>query len=405
MLPRDRSFELASSARVAEDGRRAPARIAVLQYDAGLGGAQRVGITLAEEFARRGLAVDLVLTRGTGPLMSRVSREVRVVDIGARHEGDVPWRLRRYVRGARPGGILSIGLLANLFTMMALTGLAQRPRTVLTVHNPYRMVRRHMPAAQGFVLHHLSRWLYRGADRVVGVSRGVSNDLELGLGLARGSVETIYNPVIGACFETEAAAQAEGLAEPGQDEKLIVTVGRLVPQKDLATLLRAFAAVRAHLPARLAVVGDGYQRAGLEALARSLGVADKVQFVGYVGNPYPHMKRADLFVLSSMMEGFGNVLVEAMAAGTPIVSTRTHGPVEILEDGRWGRLVAPGDPSALAAAMLETLDDGGIDARERAAAFAVPRIADQYLELLLTTAPAGRAGAARPAQGQARALR
>jgi glycosyltransferase involved in cell wall biosynthesis len=108
-----------------------------------------------------------------------------------------------------------------------------------------------------------------------------------------------------------------------------------------------------------------------------------VKFAGMVSNPFPYMRAADLFVFSSAWEGFGNVLVEAMAAGAPIVSTDCpHGPFEILEGGKWGRLVPPGDSAALASAMLESLDKGGVDARERAREFTVGRVADQYLELL-----------------------
>jgi glycosyltransferase involved in cell wall biosynthesis len=124
-------------------------------------------------------------------------------------------------------------------------------------------------------------------------------------------------------------------------------------------------------------------RPEIEGEAARLGISDRVTFTGHVENPYPFMRQADLFVLSSAWEGFGNVLVEAMATGTPVISTDCpHGPREILEDGKWGVLVPPADPDALAAAMLQVLRGGGTDARERADDFTVEAAADQYLALL-----------------------
>ena len=155
--------------------------------------------------------------------------------------------------------------------------------------------------------------------------------------------------------------------------------------KDFATLLAAFAKVLARRPARLIVLGKGRLLPTLTAQAEELGVARHVDFPGFVKNPYAFMAKAGVFVLSSRHEGLGNVLIQAMACGCPVVSTDCrYGPAEILEDGRWGELVPVGDSLALSEAMLRTLDrpPPSEALRERASAFGVDRAVARYEELL-----------------------
>jgi len=131
------------------------------------------------------------------------------------------------------------------------------------------------------------------------------------------------------------------------------------------------------------ILGEGEERPSLEALVRKLELEKHVALPGFVANPYKYMKRAAVFVLSSRWEGFGNVLVEAMATGTPVVSTDCpSGPAEILENGKWGRLVPVGDVSALALAIEAALDAPGCDPRERANYFSLGRALDSYLDAL-----------------------
>jgi glycosyltransferase involved in cell wall biosynthesis len=165
---------------------------------------------------------------------------------------------------------------------------------------------------------------------------------------------------------------------------VILAVGRLTLQKDFPTLIRAFARLRARRSARLVILGEGELRDELEALVAELGLTADVALPGFVDNPFSWMRGSALFVLSSAWEGFGNVLVEAMACGTPVVSTDCpSGPAEILENGKWGRLAAVGDAEALARAIAEALDDPNPpDVRARAAFFSVERSVDAYLAIL-----------------------
>jgi glycosyltransferase involved in cell wall biosynthesis len=166
---------------------------------------------------------------------------------------------------------------------------------------------------------------------------------------------------------------------------VILSAGRLVAKKDLATLLRAFARVREAERARLIILGEGRERSRLEGLAHKLGIAQDLKIVGWVANPYAYMARAAVFASSSIREGFGNVLVEALACGCPVVATDCpSGPAEILGDGRYGRLVAPSDAEALAAALLDALlsrPDPDLLQR-RAQVFTAQHATDIYLDLL-----------------------
>jgi glycosyltransferase involved in cell wall biosynthesis len=198
-------------------------------------------------------------------------------------------------------------------------------------------------------------------------------------------ITVIYNPVFTPDLLHKAQEPVDHPWFAPAGLPVILGVGRLAEQKDFFTLIRAFALVRQHRPARLIIVGEGPDRPGLEALARELGVADDVSLPGFSTNPYAYMRQADVFVLSSLFEGLPAVLVEALAVGVPIVSTRCpHGPEEILQDGICGPLVPVGDAAAMADAICATLD-APLPAhvlQERARAFALDTIVEQYKKVL-----------------------
>jgi glycosyltransferase involved in cell wall biosynthesis len=203
----------------------------------------------------------------------------------------------------------------------------------------------------------LAPYLYRRADAIIAVCGGVADDLSAFTGLARQRIEVINNPVV--TDQTLILAREEfghRWFEPGAPP-VIVAAGRLADAKDYPTLLRAFAKLRASRRCHLMILGEGELLSGLVALTRDLGVADDVEFAGFLLNPYAVMSRASVLVLSSRWEGSPNVLVEAMACGAPVVSTDCpSGPREILAGGKYGPLVPVGDVAGLAAAMASILD-------------------------------------------------
>lgn len=366
-------------------------RVALVLPNLRIGGAQRVVVLLAEQFAAKGFEVDLVLAQDTGDLRSGLSPRIRVVPLGAERLRGALLPLVRYLRRERPAALLSGLWPLTTITVLA-AGLARyRGRTVLCEHSTLSL----SPAGRGWrrwLLSACLRWINSRADTLVGVSDGVVADLAE-LGAAPDRLRRIYNPVALAGGASMPDAAPPGwLAAPLRHR--LLAVGRLKPAKDYPTMLRAVARVRARgEPVQLAILGDGPELGALQRLAAELGIVDAVSFVGDVTDPERYYSRAGMFVISSVFEGFGNVLVEAMLHGLPIVATACRsGPAEILAGGRFGRLVAPADADALAAAIVESLASTP-DARAlqaRAADFTPERIAEEYLDVLGIAASPGR---------------
>jgi glycosyltransferase involved in cell wall biosynthesis len=230
------------------------------------------------------------------------------------------------------------------------------------------------------------RSVIRRAKGVITVSQGLADDLIRVTGCPPQKVEAIYNPIIhsGLRSRLEETPAHPWLTDGGPP--VILGVGRLTAQKDFATLIGAFALVRKRRPSRLLIIGEGEERARLLDLVSLLGLRDSVDLAGFEPNPLPYMRASRLLAMSSTWEGFGNVLVEALYCGTPVVSTDCpHGPREVLAGGEYGRLVPVCDQEALAMAILDTLDEepDRQKLRRRAAEFSVERAGHHYLETLL----------------------
>jgi glycosyltransferase involved in cell wall biosynthesis len=346
------------------------------------GGAQQVALNIAEEFTKRGKQVDLIALSRKGEWVSHIPAGVRVFRVRSRARGFV-FRLRRYLRTEKPSTVISFSFHINILSLVSSIGLRPRPRLILTVHSTLSLALRELSSVKRALLFTSTAILYRLADVVVAVSQGAADDLIRTAKVPRERVKTIHNPVIRDDFRVPAEAKGghDWIGDKGS--QLVVAAGRLTPAKDYPTLIHAFHNVAARTDARLLILGQGDMLRELQALVHKLNLASKVEFAGHVENPLSYMNAGDVFVLSSKREGFANVLVEAMATGTPVISTDCpHGPREILSDGKWGKLVPVGDSNALADAILEVLRYGGIDARARARKFTVEAAADSYFSLL-----------------------
>ena len=343
-------------------------------------------LNLARGFAARGLDVDLVLQQAEGPYLSQVPDTVRLIDLKARRMAFALLPLTAYLRREKPQALLAGMMHTNVVALLARRLARVGTRVVISEHsapgisscNAQNLRRR-------FVLS-VARLVYPWADGVVAVSKGVADDVAHALRFPRARITVIHNPASTSRILEKAKEPLEHTWFSAKKEPVILGAGRLTWQKDFSTLLRAFAAVRKERAVRLVILGEGKEHERLGALANELGIAESVDMVGFVDNPYKYMARAAVFVLSSRKEGFGNVLVEALACGTPVVSTDCpSGPTEILEDGKYGLLVPAGDAESLAEAILATLNNP-IPAsvlQQRARDFSVEKIADQYEAMLL----------------------
>ena len=350
------------------------------------GGSERVMVALANGFVLRGYRVDLVLACGAqGLYLADVDARVRIVDLQAERLIKALWPLVRYLRRERPAALLAAMNHANVVAVLAQKWAGVSTRVVVSEHGMISIEAGRTRRWSARAMYALLPRLHRRANAIAAVSRGSARDLEQFAGLPAGAVHVIYNPVEWDRIQRRMAEPVpHPWLQPGQIRPVILAIGRLTEQKDFATLLRAFAAVRASTDARLLILGEGGLREELQALAQSLGLGpDDVQMPGFAANPFAYMARAAVFVLSSRWEGLPGVLIQAMACGTPVVSTDClSGPREILEDGRWGRLVPVGDVEALAQAIRAVLSSPREqlpDVRQRARDFALDPAIDAYL--------------------------
>ncbi len=348
------------------------------------GGAERVMLELASGLVDRGIRTDLVLVKAEGEYLSQVPNGLRIVDLNSHRAAASLLKLVRYVRQEQPVALLSTLTQASVIALAAKLMLRGNLRVVTRIANTYSE-----EFATGTFKHRqalrLLKAMFPVADGVVAVSQGVADDLKaVTPGISR-KVTTIYNPVV----RPQIAEQAQTPSEhPWLDYRIapvVLSVGRLAAAKDHATLIKAFALVILARRAKLIILGDGPERESLIKLVEQLNLSEYVDLPGFKANPYTYMSKASVFALSSRYEGFPNVLVQAMACGTPVVSTDCRsGPREILEDGRWGRLVPVGDWRAMSKAIIQALDNpppsGQISAR--ASVFSADAAIDRYLEVL-----------------------
>ena len=384
-----RSFLWADSDTGREDPARAAKtapRIAIFLQDLAGGGAERMMLHLAGGMADRRVAVDLVVVRAEGEYLSAIPSNVRLIDLGRRRTlASIP-ALVRYLRRERPTALLSALVHVNVAAILAACVSGRSQRIVISERNTISIDSATTATFAVRIAHWLVPWLYPRADGIVAVSAGVADDLAAYSGLPVERIKVINNPVVTPGLIALAREMPDHPWLSTDGPPVVLGVGRLSAQKDFQTLLEAFARVRRARSTRLIVLGEGTQRRELEAQVRRLQLTNSVALPGFVSNPYAYMARASVYVLSSRWEGSPNALVEAMACGTPVVATDCRsGPAEILAGGRYGRLVAVGEPDALARAILETLDKplSSEILRQRVSDFSLERSVDAYLEILL----------------------
>lgn len=348
------------------------------------GGAERAMLNLARGFSQRGIAVDLVLLREEGAYLEQVPPDVRIINLGGRRLWQSLPALGRYLQQHRPSAMLSTLDDTNLaaICIRRLTGV--NTRLIVNVQNTISQEAQRSKTLKTRLMPALVKYFFPGADSVIPVSEGVATDLRQ-LGVDATKIHVIHNPVVTPeLFEQAQVAIHHPWFAAGQPP-VIMSMGRLVPQKDYPTLLQAFAKVRQTHSVRLMILGEGPDRPVLEAQIQALGLSDAVALPGFVSNPYAYLSQAALFVLSSQFEGLPTVLIEAMAVGTPVVATDCKsGPAEILAEGQYGALVDVGNVEQLAAALVQTLESPmpANQLRSRANQYSLEHALDQYAQIL-----------------------
>jgi glycosyltransferase involved in cell wall biosynthesis len=347
------------------------------------GGAERAFVQLANEFAARGYSVDFALASARGPYLQALSTGVRVVDLHASGVFRALPKLIGYLRREQPDVLMSGLDHANVVAILSRFLSGSRMRCVISARSVPSAIYRDDRTLATWVMLRLMKAAYRFSDGVIANSNAVAADVA-GF-VPQSKLKTIYNPVDLAGIERRGSLSVDHpWCAPGAIP-IVLSVGSLTPVKDFPTLVRAFSIVKSKRDCRLVILGEGADRAKLESLVGELDLRRDVLFPGFADNPFAWMRHARVFVSSSLTEGCPNALMEALACGTPVVSTDcVGGSSEVLEGGKWGRLVPVGEPDAMAAAILATLESAAPpNVRQRANDFGLARIAQDYIRFLL----------------------
>ena len=348
------------------------------------GGAERAMVNLAHGLLDRGFTVDLVLGLKKGPYLANVRPEVNVIDLGTNKMWDKVKGLAKYMKEYQPRGLVSS--LDNInIASIAKWRAGVATRVIINVQNHVTTDLASYKGFKAWMKPKVLRFMYKKADEVICVSHGVADDL-IDMGLPKSLVGVIHNPVMNANIDALAAEPVDHpFLKPGMPP-VLVAVGRLTLQKDYPNMLQAFAAVRRRgHDLNLLILGQGELKAQIEAQIEQLELTDHVSLAGFAANPYAYISKARMFVLSSQWEGLPTVVMEALACGTPVVSTDCpSGPYEILDKGAFGELCPVNDAIALADAIERSLSKP-VDSqrlKDRAKIYAADLAIDKYIDVL-----------------------
>ena len=326
------------------------------------GGAERVALEIIRQLIRRGIAVDLIVTRSGGEMWNSIPAGARVVNLKA-------WKIEsnslgvltslpalvRYLKRRRPAVLISTLGAGNVVTLIVKKYFLRDLKLIARHENCFSLQRKY---AKIGIYYRLLKWLFPVADSVVAVSNDAAEDMRNCVPLAAKSITYVPNPVVTAALFEQARIPLKHTWLDDPTAPVIIASGILGLQKDFPTLLRAFTDLRRSRNARLIILGRGPDKSQLVNLAQELGIQTDVEFPGFQSNPFAYISKSQVFVLSSLFEGLPTVLIEALACGTPVVATDClTGPREILEGGKWGTLTPVGDWKAMSKAIQETLDN------------------------------------------------
>jgi glycosyltransferase involved in cell wall biosynthesis len=370
-----------------------PYSILFITANMGGGGAERALINIINHLDRGFFKPHLALFQKEGIFLKDLASDVPVyeiqpVDYGFLHRNLVRfWKIKQLSNHIHPYLIMSVQWQVNIVTLMTQTLFNLGCPVV--VNEQVALKRGSTTIWQKHLFWPLAKRVYTEAAKSITISNGIATELQEELSLPKDHFRVIHNPV---SLEEIREQASQYLASDFRSDSIprLIAVGRLEKQKNYPLLIHALSKVIELKPVRLDILGEGTERPHLEALIQSLELGKYVHLLGFQSNPFVHMHQADIFVLSSDFEGFGNVIVEAMALGKPVIATDCpYGPAEILREGEYGILVPPGDEQALSKAILYLLQNPialeimSEKAKKRAEYFSIDHIIPHYELLFL----------------------
>jgi glycosyltransferase involved in cell wall biosynthesis len=340
-----------------------------------VGGAQRVFANLVRSFDSKGYNVDLVLTEKKGEFLKNVPRTVRIVELNSPRMLTSFPNLTWYLKRNSPKALLAT---TGANKVASFVNTYYKNETNITI----RLANTPDKESQEKMNNIFMNNYYPNADSIITLSNDAKAFLSNECNIREEKIKTILNPVdIDRITNMSERPLKEDFQAP-----IIMAVGSLINQKDFSTLIRSFALVKDEINSNLVIAGEGENRRNLNDLSRELGIEENVHLMGYEPNPYKYVAKSSVFVLSSAWEGCPNVLLEALACGTPVISTDCPGASEeILNGGEYGPLVPVGDHTALAQQILRTMKNplSSEKLQSRAEDFSIETVSEKYEEVLI----------------------
>lgn len=348
------------------------------------GGIQKATMRLLRELIRRDIRPTLVVVNGTGPTRKDVPENCDLVDLNCKRTRFALFALLKYLRSEKP--LVGISSQTHLNVLMIiLRFLSSYPKhLVVREHNTFNQENIKTGGLMERSRVWLIRFFYRFSSEFVAVSESVAKSITE-FAKYKKEIRVIRNGIdVNEVRELKSRPPDHPWSENAGDKKLIVGLGRLARQKNFSDLLIALSRLKMPTQARLLILGEGSELENLKVLSRELQIEDRVDFPGYIENPYPILSQADVFVSPSRWEGFGNVVLEALACGVPIVATDCPGgPADILEGKPFARIVPLDDPHTMAEAIEELLmkNINRAEIIQYAQQFSIGIIAQEYIDM------------------------
>lgn len=358
-------------------------KIAFILASFNVGGVEKNTLRLAKAMLDKGYEVDLLVIRNEGIYKSNVDSRINVICLNKNSALRSIRSIAKYLKHTQPAALISAKDYINLVVLISKLLVNVGTKIIISVRTNLTTELKHMTLLNRVIMTVMIKLLYPFADYIVTVSKGVAKDLRKILKIKNENIKVIYNPIVDNEI-TEKLNQKLDVSKYG-NSKIVVSVGRLEVQKDYPTLIKAFKFVLNEVNSFLLILGEGKEREKIENLIEKLGLNDNVELIGNTDNPYMYMAASDLLVLSSKWEGFGNVIAEALAVGTPVVSTDCpSGPSEILDGGEYGILVPTENPEELAKGILNAFkkDWDKNELIQRSKEFTVEKAAQKYSDLI-----------------------
>ena len=361
------------------------------------GGIERSMSRLSKGLLDRGWDVSVISEKPSKESISYFDERVKLLSLGSSFINQNSniifsifknilyyFKIKKYIKKYSPDVLLAVkNIPVSIFLKIV---LKNKFKLIIreAVNPKYSSITQRSLLSRIFV-NNLKKLLYPKADNIIAISEGVKQSLVKNFNLDSSKIQTIYNP--SADEKILSLAKEDIDRDLISNRPLIVSIGRLTKQKDHITLLKAFNKIHSNIDCNLYIIGEGSERRNLEKFIKNNNIDNKVKLLGYQNNPWKFLSKSNLFVLSSIWEGFGNVIVESMLIGIPVISSDCpSGPREILNNGKSGKLFQVGDYNHLANIIKEIISSDNSElinyAKLRSKDFTIEKITQEYQKVL-----------------------